>query len=91
LAQDIPIYKPVKAEIFLDFVNFGTWIDHRLFNYTEVLSTGQNGVFYRRLMGNATYGPDGRIQPTYTSDPADAVIDNLQSRWRVQLGARIAF
>jgi hypothetical protein len=49
-------------------------------------------VFRTRTLTNATaYGTDGRIRPTYTSEPVGFNIENGMSRWRIQLGARLSF
>src|SRR5206468_1626437 len=60
VSQFIPIYKPAELELFFDFVNFGAFIDRKLFGFTEIAS-GNN-----RFMGGAAYAPDGRIRPTVT-------------------------
>ena len=84
VSQFIPIYRPAELELFADFVNFGAFVDRHLFGYVE--TAGSNN----RFMGSATYGPDGRIRPTVTA-PSAVAIDNAQSRWRVNLGARLRF
>ena len=45
----------------------------------------------RTLTGTTTYGPDGRLRPIYTAEPGGFTIDNTQSRWRIQLGAKVSF
>ena len=89
--QRLPIYKPLEVELFADFINFGYWLSRKTFGYTELLTNTNNAVFYRRLMGNATYNASGQIRPTYTTEPAGAAIDNIASRWRVQFGATVRF
>jgi hypothetical protein len=89
--QRIPIYQPVEVELFFDFINFGYWLSRKTFGYTELLTNTNNGVFYRRLMGAATYNAAGQIRPTYTAEPTNAIIDNIASRWRVQFGATVRF
>ncbi|HUR56407.1 MAG TPA: TonB-dependent receptor [Opitutaceae bacterium] len=91
LTQKIPVYKPLEVELFLDFSNFGYWLSRGTFGYVELLTNTNNAVYYRRLMGNATYNATGQIRPTYTGEPGNAVIDNIASRWRVQFGATIRF
>ncbi len=95
LAQTIPIYKPGELELFMDFINFGNFINKRIFNYFEKAPLSSNDVFWRVNAGGATYGPDGRIRPTYSSTSANAnttmIYDNVQSRWRVQFGAKLKF
>ncbi len=48
-------------------------------------------MYYRRIMGNASYNATGQVVPTYTAAPAGVVIDNTASRWRVQFGATVRF
>lgn len=91
LTQKIPIYKPVEVEVFFDFVNFGYWLSRKWFGYTELLTNTNNAVFYRRLMGNASYNATGQIVPTWTAEPAGWSIDNIASRWRMQFGATVRF
>jgi len=90
--QEVPLAGPVRLQLFLDFVNFGSFLSKKMFGYTEVAPFIQNGVFRTRTLTNATsYGPDGRIRPTFTSLPAGFNIDNGMSRWRIQLGAKLTF
>ncbi len=91
ITQKLPIYKPVEVELFFDFINFGYWLSRRAFGYTELLTNTNNAVFYRRLMGAATYNAAGQVRPTYTTEPGNVTIDNIASRWRVQFGATVRF
>jgi len=91
LTQEIPIYKPVKVELFFDFLNFGYWISRHYFGYTQLLTNTNNAVYYRRTMGAATYNASGQLRPTFASSPANVVIDNVASRWRMQFGATVRF
>jgi hypothetical protein len=91
LTQRIPIYQPVEVELFFDFINFGYWLSRKTFGYTELLTNTNNAVFYRRVMGNASYNSRGQLVPTYTAEPANAIVDNIASRWRVQFGATVRF
>ena len=91
LAQRIPIYQPLEVEVFFDFVNFGYWLSRKTFGYVELLTSTNNGVFYRRLMGPATYNSSGQIRPTYAGEPGNAIVDNIASRWRMQLGVTVRF
>lgn len=97
LSQRIPIYKPAEVELFADFINFGYWLSRDTFGYVEELGNN-NGVYARRLLGNASYATDGRVRPaapTLNSNgqfaPSDATINALASRWRIQVGAKIRF
>ncbi|MEY2880343.1 MAG: hypothetical protein RLZZ15_2723, partial [Verrucomicrobiota bacterium] len=89
--QKIPLYKPAELELFLDFSNFGYWLSRHYFGYVNLLTNTNNAVYYRRVMGAATYNAAGQIRPTYTADPANTVIDNVASRWRIQFGATLRF
>ena len=95
LAQEIPVYKPVHLEVFLDFINFGTFLNKRLFNYFEKAPLTGNDVFWRVAGGGAAYAADGRIRPTFNSSAPVAnstfILDNTQSRWRIQAGAKLKF
>ncbi|MBI2516512.1 MAG: TonB-dependent receptor [Opitutae bacterium] len=96
LVQDIPLgtmgsFKP-KVQLFFDFINFGSFISKDMFGYTEIAPFLSNDVFRTRTLTNATtYGTDGRIKPTFTSQPSGFGIDNGMSRWRIQLGAKVLF
>lgn len=89
--QIIPIYSPARLKLFFDFVNLGAFLSDDLFNYTEIAPNLSNDVFRTRRLGGASYGPDGRIRPTYTAEPTGFNIDNGMSRWRIQLGAKLEF
>ena len=89
--QRLPIYQPAEVELFFDFINFGYWLSRKSFGYVELLTNANNAVFYRRLMGAATYNAAGQVRPTYTGEPANATIDNIASRWRIQFGATVRF
>lgn len=91
LTQKLPIYQPVEVELFFDFINFGYWLSRKTFGYTELFTTQNNAVFYRRVMGAATYNAQGQIVPTYPAEPGNWTIDNIASRWRVQFGATVRF
>ena len=57
----------------------------------KLLTNTNNAVYYRRIMGNATYNAAGQLVPTWAAAPAGVVIDNGASRWRVQFGATLRF
>ena len=90
ISQKIPIYRPAELEVFLDFTNFGALISEKLFGYYERSTFVESDTYWRRTFGGASYGNDGRIRPTYAA-PSDVVFDNPQSRWRLQVGARLLF
>jgi hypothetical protein len=100
LAQEIKIRGQARLELFADFINFGSWLNKDLFNYVENLAlqgTNSNQIV---TLGNASYGTDGRIRPTVSLNPEGSVviplnrqfqINNGDSRWRIQAGARLKF
>lgn len=92
VAHNIPLAGRVRLDLFFDFINLGAFLSKDFFGYNEVSPFLSNGVFRTRTLTNATaYGTDGRIRPTYTSEPVGFNIENGMSRWRIQLGARLSF
>jgi hypothetical protein len=91
ITQRIPVYSPVELEVFMDFINFGYWFSRQYFGDVKLLTNTNNAVYYRRIMGNATYNAAGQLVPTWAAAPAGVVIDNGASRWRVQFGATLRF
>lgn len=92
-SQTIPLYKPAELEIFMDFVNIGALIDEDLFGGYFIEANQKHfgsEMFRRNRLGGAAYGPDGRIRPAYTAFD-NFVYENGQSRWKIQLGARLRF
>ena len=92
IEQEIPIAGPAQLELFVDFINFGSWLSEDLFNYIETLPVPGNTGLVREF-GSAVYGPDGRIRPTNlnATSGSNIAINNAVSRWRIQLGARLSF
>lgn len=92
LQQEVPIHGPMRLSFILDFINLGSFIDKDFFGYTELAPFLSNGVYRTRTLTNGTaYGPDGRIRPTFTSQPVGFAIDNGMSRWRIQFSAKLEF
>ncbi|HWA87467.1 MAG TPA: hypothetical protein VG710_14660, partial [Opitutus sp.] len=104
LRQEIPVASlfgtHVRLEAFLDFLNFGSWLDKHLFNYVEELNTGTTFGGLTRVLGNASYTAAGLIKPTATfasdgsiSLPASSliVVNNTDTRWRIQGGVSLKF
>ncbi len=93
VSQAVPLWHNIGVEVFFDFINLGNFLSKRLFNYYEEAPLLQNDVFRRRALGGATYNAAGRIVPTYNQPVAGSqfVIDNVQSRWRLQFGAKVKF
>ena len=93
VSQTIPLTGPVKLELFADFINFGSFLSKKLFSYYEEVPLISNDVFRRRNLGGATYNAAGKIVPTFNSPVAaqNFVLENVQSRWRMQVGAKLTF
>jgi hypothetical protein len=93
VSQTIPVAGPVKVELFADFINFGSFVSKKLFNYYEEPVLISNDVFRRLSLGGASYTAAGKIAPTFNQPVANTnfVLENVQSRWRVQLGAKLTF
>jgi hypothetical protein len=100
--QEIPTIKSLKVKLFADFINFGSWLSKDLFNYIETLPVPTNTGLVRQIPGGQ-YNAAGRIQPTAPAGAFDAAgnmiipsnsaiaINNGDSRWKIQVGARIEF
>jgi hypothetical protein len=93
VSQTIPVRGNVSVEVFFDFINFGSFVSKRLFNYYEEVPLLSNDVFRRRALGGASYNAAGRIVPTFNAPVANSnfLFENVQSRWRLQFGAKLKF
>jgi hypothetical protein len=103
LSQKIPIYKPAHLELFLDFINFGVFLSEDIFGgyYIEANQKHFGSEMFRRnRIGPATYSSTGLIKPQVTSAsattanalaPDENFYENGQSRWRIQVGAKLSF
>lgn len=101
--QNIPIYGPAKLQLGLDFVNFGAFISRKMFGYFEVAPNQSNDAFRTLTLTSGTsYNAAGQIKPLFSGTvtatnpngvfiPAPNQIDNLQSRWRIQVTAKLSF
>lgn len=97
--QDLPVYGNAKVQLFFDFVNFGAFLSKKTFGYTEVAPNQSNDAFRTLTLTSGTsYTTDGRIRPLFTGAGPNSTfistpyqIDNLQSRWRIQVGAKLLF
>jgi len=98
--QALPVWRSVKVELYLDFLNFGNWISKGLFNYIEEINTGTTNSSQLRALGSATYNASGLIRPTVTVDASGQpvfassstiVINNADSRWKIQGGVKLKF
>ncbi len=102
LQQEIPAIKSLKVKLFADFINFGSWLSRDLFNHIETLPIPTNTGLSRQVPGGV-YNAAGRIQPTTPVGAFDAAgnlvapsnsaiaINNGDTRWKIQFGARIEF
>lgn len=90
LQQEVPIRGPAKLVLGMDWVNFGSFLSKKTFNFTEISPRLSNDVFRRRSLSSATFGTDGRIRPGAAA-PQNFQIDNGMSRWRIQFTARLEF
>lgn len=99
-SQEVKVYRGSSLEVFANFINFGSWLSKGLFNYVEEINTSTSNSNQLRALGNASYGSDGRIVPTFTADangnltfPSTSTIvpNNADSRWRIQAGIRLKF
>ena len=93
ISQTIPLHSHVQLEVFADFVNLGSFLSKKLFNYYEEPILISNDVFRRLNLGGATYTAAGKIAPTFNSPVPNSnfVFENVQSRWRLQFGAKLKF
>jgi len=91
-SQEVKVTGPTKIEVFADFINFGSWLSHDVFNYVETLGASSANSNQVRVLGNATYDANGKIQPTVTlnSDgsinfPSNSQFlpNNGDARWRI--------
>ncbi len=93
ISQTIPLHSRVQLEVFADFVNFGSLLSKKLFNYAEEPILISNDVFRRLNLGGASSTAAGKIAPTFNSPVPNSnfVLENVQSRWRLQFGAKLKF
>ncbi len=93
LKQEIPLHWNARMKLFLDFVNFGTFLSKSLFNYSERTLLNSNDTFDHIAFGSATIDPaTGKIKMSSFATPTGTmVVDNQASRWRIQVGAAIEF
>ena len=98
--QDIPTVKDIKLQFFADFINFGTWLSRRYFNYIEEINTSTSNGGQTRAFGDASYTAAGLIKPTVTLDANNNIVfpststiqpNNGDSRWKIQAGVKLIF
>lgn len=94
ISQEIPIWKRVKSELYLNILNLGNMVDKTWGQSEEVPFS------YKRAVAGATYnaagnGGAGVWNYTFNSGTLDGVPivanDTPISRWQVQAGLRIKF
>ena len=96
ITQQIPFphFNKVKAELFLNFLNLGNFIDNSYGLQTEVPFS------YKRAVAGATYnatanGGAGQWIYTFNSSTLDGTPvtsnDTPVSRWQIQSGIRLKF
>ena len=99
-SQEVPVWRNVKVELYLDFLNFGSWLSKSLFNYVEEIGTSTSNSSQLRVLGGATYNASGQIRPTVTLNPdgsvnfptaSQIVVNNGDTRWRIQGGVKLKF
>lgn len=99
LSQEIKVAGPVRVEVFADFLNFGSWLNKDLFNYTETLGNPNNSN-QSRVLGNASYNADGLVRPTVALNSDGSLTiptasqflpNNGDSRWQIMAGVRLKF
>ena len=101
LVQELPAYRNVKFELFADFLNFGSWLSSSFFNYIEEINGSTTNSSQLRTLGTATYTATGLVKPVGLFDAttgavifpstSQIVINNFDSRWRIQGGVRMKF
>lgn len=97
--QDISIYRSVKTQFFVDFINFGSFLSKSLFNYVNEINTSPGFGGLTRTFGSASYNSSGKIVPTFADStgaytlPTTSLIvpNNGDSRWQIQAGVKLAF
>lgn len=100
VTQQVKVAGPVLVEVFADFINFGSWLSEDLFNYVETFGPSTTNSNQSRVLGNASYGADGRLTPTVSLNPDGSIVlpansrltpNNSDARWRIQAGVRLKF
>lgn len=91
IAQDIPLFRRLKAEAYLNIINLGNMLNDKWGLTNEI------GFSYKRAVAGATKYDPVKNQWTYTFNPntVDAVStvanDFPVSRWQIQAGVDIKF
>ncbi|PTY05165.1 hypothetical protein DB347_16985 [Opitutaceae bacterium EW11] len=89
-SQEIPIYKRVKTELYLNFINFFNFLDKDWGLQREVPFS------YKRALVGTTYdAASQKYVYTFTSSTLNTVPitarDTPESRWQIVFGARVKF
>lgn len=94
ISQEVPIWKSVKTELFVNVLNIGNMIDKSWGQMEEIPFS------YRRAVAGATYNAtanngQGQWNYTFNSGTLDGMPivanDTPISRWQVQAGLKIKF
>jgi hypothetical protein len=94
ITQDIPIYKQVKTQLFLNVVNFANLFNKSWglqeevpFSYKRTIA----GAYYDRT-ANGGAGQYGYVFNQNTFATVPTVADDTQaSRWQIKLGVKVSF
>ena len=98
--QALPAYHTAKVELYLDFLNFGSWLSKSFFNYVEEINTSTGNSSQARALGSATYSATGLVKPTVAlnadgsinfASSSQITINNADSRWKIQGGIKFKF
>ncbi len=68
VTHELPVYRNIKIEFFADFMNFGSWINKKLFNYVLEINGSTTNSSQLRTFSNATYDAAGLVKPTLITD-----------------------
>ena len=71
--QELPVWRTVKVEVFVDFLNFGSWLSKGLFNYVEEINGSTTNSSQLRALGSATYNATGQVKPTVALNPDGSI------------------
>lgn len=88
--QELPIYRRLKSELFLNFLNVGNFLDKKWGRQSEVVFS------YGRAIASTTYDAvNNQYVYNYTPTTLDSVPtvanEHPVSRWQMQFGARVKF
>ena len=86
LAQEIPVYRDVKVELFADFLNVGNMIND------EWGLVDEFGFPYTASVAASSTDGQGRyVFEEFDPEESEIDVDDRRSRWAIQLGVRVQF